>query len=190
MQTIILQNCDMTMLLIFKCLSVSCKGWKSVLPFSVLSILLYLQAGITHSNVMHLAIFNVFPLQTVGILEINKKVRYFVGFVNVTHQVHPDVCSFYFKDLFIFQVFGNGVTDVLLSQGIMVVSYSNKLIKLYSFEQIVQKVDCMHLVRHSQYYEICLWSCPSHFSSSISKNVLFLAVHDWTGCSWKTKFAS
>ncbi|XP_075896154.1 DDB1- and CUL4-associated factor 17 isoform X2 [Nelusetta ayraudi] len=67
------------------------------------------QAGITHSTVMCLAIFYVFPLQTGGILEINKK------------------------------VFGNGVTDVLLSQGVMVVSYSNKLIKLYSFEHIVQK---------------------------------------------------
>ncbi|XP_078117990.1 DDB1- and CUL4-associated factor 17 isoform X2 [Sander vitreus] len=31
------------------------------------------QAGITHNSVMHLAIFHVFPLQVVGMLEINKK---------------------------------------------------------------------------------------------------------------------
>uniref|UniRef100_A0A3P8TUF4 Ddb1 and cul4 associated factor 17 n=1 Tax=Amphiprion percula TaxID=161767 RepID=A0A3P8TUF4_AMPPE len=61
------------------------------------------------NTVMHLAIFNVFPLQIVGILEINKK------------------------------AFGNGVTDVVLSQGVLAVSYSNKSVKLYSFEHIVQK---------------------------------------------------
>uniref|UniRef100_A0AAQ4PW36 Ddb1 and cul4 associated factor 17 n=1 Tax=Gasterosteus aculeatus aculeatus TaxID=481459 RepID=A0AAQ4PW36_GASAC len=67
------------------------------------------QAGVTQNTVMHLAIFNVFPLQIVGILEINKK------------------------------IFGNGVTDVVLSQGVLVVSYSNKSVKLYSFEHIVQR---------------------------------------------------
>ncbi|XP_042351115.1 DDB1- and CUL4-associated factor 17 isoform X2 [Plectropomus leopardus] len=66
------------------------------------------QAGITRDTVMHLAIFHVFPLQIVGILEISKK------------------------------VFGNGVTDVVLSQGVLVVSYSNKSVKLYSFERIIQ----------------------------------------------------
>ncbi|KAM8854673.1 DDB1- and CUL4-associated factor 17 isoform 2-T2 [Spinachia spinachia] len=67
------------------------------------------QAGVTQDTVMHLAIFNVFPLQIVGILEINQK------------------------------VFGNGVTDVVLSQGVLVVSHSNKSVKLYSFEHIVQR---------------------------------------------------
>ncbi|XP_078117989.1 DDB1- and CUL4-associated factor 17 isoform X1 [Sander vitreus] len=67
------------------------------------------QAGITHNSVMHLAIFHVFPLQVVGMLEINKK------------------------------VFGNSVTDVVLSQGVLVVSYSNKSVKLYSFKHIVQR---------------------------------------------------
>ncbi|XP_041806320.1 DDB1- and CUL4-associated factor 17 isoform X2 [Chelmon rostratus] len=67
------------------------------------------QAGITQNTVMHLAFFHVFPLQVVGILEINKK------------------------------VFGNGVTDVVLSQGVLVVSYNNKSVKLYSFEHIVQR---------------------------------------------------
>ncbi|XP_070693845.1 DDB1- and CUL4-associated factor 17 isoform X1 [Pempheris klunzingeri] len=67
------------------------------------------QAGITQNTLMHLAIFHVFPLQILGVLEINKK------------------------------VFGNGVTDVVLSQGVLAVSYSNKSVKLYSFEHIVQK---------------------------------------------------
>nr|XP_046261208.1 DDB1- and CUL4-associated factor 17 [Scatophagus argus] len=67
------------------------------------------QAGISQNTVMHLAIFHVFPLQIVGILEITKK------------------------------IFGNGVTDVVLSQGVLVVSYSNKSVKLYSFEYIIQR---------------------------------------------------
>ncbi|XP_061579517.1 DDB1- and CUL4-associated factor 17 [Cololabis saira] len=66
------------------------------------------QAGISHNTVMHLAILHVFPLQIVGIVEINKK------------------------------VFGNGITDVVLSQGVLAVSYSNKSVKLYSFEHIVK----------------------------------------------------
>ncbi|XP_060910419.1 DDB1- and CUL4-associated factor 17 isoform X1 [Labrus mixtus] len=67
------------------------------------------QAGITQNVVMHLAIFHVFPLKIVGILEISKK------------------------------VFGSGVTDVFLSQGVLVVSHSNKSVKLYSFEHILKK---------------------------------------------------
>lgn len=42
--------------------------------------------------------------------------------------------------ILLFQVFGNGVTDVVLSQGVLAVSYSNKSVKLYSFEHIVQRV--------------------------------------------------
>ncbi|XP_024919769.1 DDB1- and CUL4-associated factor 17 isoform X2 [Cynoglossus semilaevis] len=67
------------------------------------------QAGITENTVMHLAIFHIFPLQIVGMVEINKK------------------------------VFGNGVTNVVLSQGILAVSYSNKSVKLFSFEHIVNR---------------------------------------------------
>ncbi|MEQ2176466.1 hypothetical protein GOODEAATRI_028256, partial [Goodea atripinnis] len=67
------------------------------------------QAGISQNAVMHLAIFHVFPLQIVGILEINKK------------------------------GFGSGVTDVVLSQGVLAVSYSNKSVKLYSLEHIVRR---------------------------------------------------
>nr|XP_061827616.1 DDB1- and CUL4-associated factor 17 isoform X3 [Nerophis lumbriciformis] len=52
------------------------------------------QAGITQSTGTQLAIFQMFPLQIVGIMEVNK------------------------------QVFGSGVTDVALSQGVLVVSYS------------------------------------------------------------------
>ncbi|XP_061827614.2 DDB1- and CUL4-associated factor 17 isoform X1 [Nerophis lumbriciformis] len=52
------------------------------------------QAAITQSTGTQLAIFQMFPLQIVGIMEVNK------------------------------QVFGSGVTDVALSQGVLVVSYS------------------------------------------------------------------
>ncbi|XP_072300535.1 DDB1- and CUL4-associated factor 17 isoform X2 [Eucyclogobius newberryi] len=67
------------------------------------------QAGITQNTLMHLAIFKVFPLQIVGIIEISKN------------------------------VFGSGVSDVVMSQGVLAVSYSNKSVKLYSSEQIFQR---------------------------------------------------
>ncbi|CAL9690257.1 unnamed protein product [Knipowitschia caucasica] len=67
------------------------------------------QAGITHNTLMHLAVFTAFPLQIVGIIEINKK------------------------------VFGSSVSDVVLSQGVLAVSYSNKSVRLYSSEHIFQK---------------------------------------------------
>uniref|UniRef100_A0A3B4ABM0 DDB1 and CUL4 associated factor 17 n=1 Tax=Periophthalmus magnuspinnatus TaxID=409849 RepID=A0A3B4ABM0_9GOBI len=66
-------------------------------------------AGITHNTLMHLAVFKAFPLQIMGIIEINKK------------------------------VFGNSVSDVVLSQGVLAVSYSNKSVKLYSSEHIFQR---------------------------------------------------
>ncbi|XP_035378828.1 DDB1- and CUL4-associated factor 17 isoform X1 [Electrophorus electricus] len=68
------------------------------------------QAGVENNILMHLAIFKVFPLDVVGMLEINKK------------------------------VFGKSTVDVLLSQGVLAVSHSSKCVKLYSFEYIVEKV--------------------------------------------------
>ncbi|XP_059896660.1 DDB1- and CUL4-associated factor 17 isoform X2 [Gadus macrocephalus] len=67
------------------------------------------QAGITQNTVMHLAIFNVFPLEIVGMLEINKT------------------------------VFGDTVTDVVLTQGTLAVSHSTKTVKLYSFDRILSE---------------------------------------------------
>ncbi|KAM9344086.1 DDB1- and CUL4-associated factor 17 [Pholidichthys leucotaenia] len=67
------------------------------------------QAGITQNTVMHLAIFHIFPLQIVGVLEISKK------------------------------VFGNGISDVAPSHGVLIVSFTNKSVKLYSFDYIVQR---------------------------------------------------
>ncbi|XP_028991618.1 DDB1- and CUL4-associated factor 17 [Betta splendens] len=67
------------------------------------------QAGIAQNTFMHLAVFRVFPLQIVGIFEINRK------------------------------VFGKGVTDVVLSQGVLAVSYRNKCVRLYSLEHIVNR---------------------------------------------------
>ncbi|XP_077584015.1 DDB1- and CUL4-associated factor 17 [Stigmatopora nigra] len=66
------------------------------------------QAGVTQSTLLHLVIFQVFPLQVVGMMEINK------------------------------QVFGNGITDVIVSQGVLAVSY-RKSVKLFSIEHILQK---------------------------------------------------
>uniref|UniRef100_A0A669BCE4 Ddb1 and cul4 associated factor 17 n=1 Tax=Oreochromis niloticus TaxID=8128 RepID=A0A669BCE4_ORENI len=67
------------------------------------------QAGITQNTVMHIAIFHVFPLDVIGIMEINKK------------------------------VFGNGVIGADLVQGVLALYYSNKSVKMYSFEHIVQR---------------------------------------------------
>ncbi|XP_077072828.1 DDB1- and CUL4-associated factor 17 isoform X2 [Siphateles boraxobius] len=67
------------------------------------------QAGVDNNILMRLAVFQVFPLELVGMLEINKK------------------------------VFGKTAVDVLLSQGVLAVSHSSKHVKLYSFEYIVNK---------------------------------------------------
>ncbi|XP_051564087.1 DDB1- and CUL4-associated factor 17 isoform X1 [Myxocyprinus asiaticus] len=67
------------------------------------------QAGVDNNILMRLAIFQVFPLELVGMLEINKR------------------------------VFGKTVVDVLLSQGVLAVSHSSKHVKLYSFEYILKK---------------------------------------------------
>lgn len=49
--------------------------WRSVTEFSTNYFFCFiLQAGVSQNTLMHLAIFHVFPLQIVGILEINKKV--------------------------------------------------------------------------------------------------------------------
>ncbi|KAG9271447.1 DDB1- and CUL4-associated factor 17 [Astyanax mexicanus] len=77
------------------------------------------QAG-TDNVLMHLAIFTVFPLQVVGLLEISKK------------------------------VFGKSVVDVLLSQGVLAVSHSSKCVKLYSLEYIVKKFRTTELVLGQQ----------------------------------------
>ncbi|KAF4086977.1 hypothetical protein AMELA_G00090600 [Ameiurus melas] len=74
------------------------------------------QAGVENNILMHLAIFKVFPLDVIGLLEINKK------------------------------VFGKSVVDVLLSQGVLAVSHSSKCVKLYSFEYIVKKFRTKKLV--------------------------------------------
>ncbi|XDV31078.1 hypothetical protein PO909_033849, partial [Leuciscus waleckii] len=67
------------------------------------------QAGVDNNILMRVAVFQVFPQELVGMLEINKK------------------------------VFGKTVVDVLLSQGVLAVSHSSKHVKLYSFEYIVNK---------------------------------------------------
>ncbi|XP_072541959.1 DDB1- and CUL4-associated factor 17 [Salminus brasiliensis] len=77
------------------------------------------QAGVDNV-LMHLAIFTVFPLHVVGLLEISKK------------------------------VFGKSVVDVLLSQGVLAVSHSSKCVKLYSLEYIVKKFSTKELVLGQQ----------------------------------------
>ena len=94
------------------------------------------QAGISQNTVMYLGIFHIFPLEIVGILEINKKVWRLVCHLSFSIVS----LGFIQKSIILFHVFGNGVTDVVLSQGVLAVSYSNKSVKLYSFEHIVQRV--------------------------------------------------
>ncbi|KAA0716086.1 DDB1- and CUL4-associated factor 17 [Triplophysa tibetana] len=67
------------------------------------------QACVDNDILMRLAIFRVFPLDFVGMLEISKK------------------------------IFGKTAVDVLLSQGVLAISHSSKHVKLYSFEYILEK---------------------------------------------------
>lgn len=65
-------------------------------------------------------------------------------------------------------MFGSGVTDVVLSQGVIVVSYSNKSVKLYSFEHIVQKVYNMYLFRYvCTALQINLLKCTHLYKASL-----------------------
>ncbi|XP_067891449.1 DDB1- and CUL4-associated factor 17 isoform X2 [Heterodontus francisci] len=66
-------------------------------------------AGIQHSVLLHLALFRVLPLTFVGMLGIDKN------------------------------IFGNNVTDATISQGLLIVTYSMGLVKLYSFQWIIEK---------------------------------------------------
>ncbi|OXB77978.1 UNVERIFIED_CONTAM: hypothetical protein H355_009549 [Colinus virginianus] len=67
------------------------------------------QAGIQQSVLFHLAVFQVLPLSFIGMLEINKK------------------------------IFGNNVTDVAISNGILIVMYSMGLVRLYNFQTISEQ---------------------------------------------------
>ncbi|XP_035266907.1 DDB1- and CUL4-associated factor 17 isoform X1 [Anguilla anguilla] len=82
------------------------------------------QAGVDQSTLLYLAVFKVVPLELVGVLEISRR------------------------------VFGCSVVDVILSQGVLAVSYSSKVVKLYSFENIVQKYTTKKLVLG----ERCEWN--------------------------------
>ncbi|KAM6333068.1 DDB1- and CUL4-associated factor 17 isoform 2-T2 [Podargus strigoides] len=66
-------------------------------------------AGIQQSVVFYLAVFQVLPLSFIGMLEINKK------------------------------IFGNSVTDVAVSNGILIVMYSMGLVRLYNFQAICEQ---------------------------------------------------
>ncbi|KAJ7398050.1 DDB1- and CUL4-associated factor 17 [Pitangus sulphuratus] len=67
------------------------------------------QAGIQQSVLFYLAVFQVLPLSFIGMLEINKK------------------------------IFGNSVTDVAVSNGILIVMYSMGLVRLYNFKAILEQ---------------------------------------------------
>ncbi|XP_040459795.1 DDB1- and CUL4-associated factor 17 [Falco naumanni] len=67
------------------------------------------QAGIQQSVLFYLAVFQVLPLSFIGMLEINKK------------------------------IFGNSVTDVAVSNGILIVMCSMGLVRLYNFQAISEQ---------------------------------------------------
>ncbi|XP_033024098.1 DDB1- and CUL4-associated factor 17 [Lacerta agilis] len=67
------------------------------------------QAGIQRSVLFFLAVFRVLPLSFVGMLELDKK------------------------------IFGNGMTDAVLSHNMLVVTHSTGLVRLYSFQAISEQ---------------------------------------------------
>ncbi|KAL0963832.1 hypothetical protein UPYG_G00314190 [Umbra pygmaea] len=78
------------------------------------------QAGFTQNTLLCLAVFNIFPLKLVGILEISKS------------------------------VFGSTVLDVVLSQGVLAISHSTKTVRFYSFEDILKRYVTKKLVLGEQ----------------------------------------
>nr|XP_023661776.1 DDB1- and CUL4-associated factor 17 isoform X2 [Paramormyrops kingsleyae] len=81
------------------------------------------QAGLDNNTIIYLAVLSVFPLEVLAVLEINKK------------------------------AFGATVVDVLLSQGLLVISHSTKVVKLYSFENIVDK----YMTKRLKLGQHCEW---------------------------------
>ncbi|XP_067658481.1 DDB1- and CUL4-associated factor 17-like [Haliotis asinina] len=67
------------------------------------------QAGIPVCVVMVLAVFNIYPLEFVGMLEIDKR------------------------------VFGSDVTDAMLSQDMLIIMHQSGHVRLYSFNHILEK---------------------------------------------------
>ncbi|XP_046362056.2 DDB1- and CUL4-associated factor 17-like [Haliotis rufescens] len=67
------------------------------------------QAGIPVCIVMVLAVFNIFPLEFVGMLEIDKR------------------------------VFGSDVTDAMLSQDLLIVMHQSGHVRLYNFNHILEQ---------------------------------------------------
>ncbi|OCT63588.1 hypothetical protein XELAEV_18044685mg [Xenopus laevis] len=67
------------------------------------------EEGNTCAVLFYLAVFNVFPLSLVGILEITKN------------------------------IFGSTVTDAMISHGMLIVMHSVGLVRLYSFERITEQ---------------------------------------------------
>ncbi|NP_001138261.1 DDB1- and CUL4-associated factor 17 [Danio rerio] len=125
------------------------------------------QAGVDNNILMRVAAFQVFPLQLVGMLEINKK------------------------------VFGKTAVDVLLSQGVLAVSHSSKLVRLYSFEYIVNKFRTEELILGQQCelnnargivgdapygvpVNICIHECPPVlFEMTYFENGVQIGGHPW-----------
>lgn len=55
--------------------------------------------------------------------------------------LHFSFSRFFFNRIFFFlQIFGNSVTDVAISNGILIVMYSMGLVRLYNFQAISEKV--------------------------------------------------
>ncbi|MBN3326440.1 DCA17 factor, partial [Atractosteus spatula] len=82
------------------------------------------QTGPEQDTLMCLAVFRVLPLELLGMLEISRR------------------------------VFGNNVVDVMLSQGILAISHSTGMVKLYSFENIVEKF----MIKKLTLGEKCEWN--------------------------------
>lgn len=81
-------------------------------------------AGNQHSVLLHLALFSVLPLTFVGMMGIDKK------------------------------IFGSNVTDATVSQGLLIVTHSVGLVKLYSFQWIVE----MFTTKHCILGQNCEWN--------------------------------
>ncbi|GAB5575738.1 DDB1- and CUL4-associated factor 17 isoform X2 [Prionailurus iriomotensis] len=101
------------------------------------------QAGIQQPILLYLAVFHVLPFSLIGILEISKKAQNQVlcqSSVEDYDRIHcieqkqkgnkePKLYS---------SIFGN-VTDATLSHGILIVMYSSGLVRLYSFQAIIEQ---------------------------------------------------
>ncbi|KAI0229880.1 hypothetical protein LSAT2_019694, partial [Lamellibrachia satsuma] len=114
-------------------------------------------------TLMVLAVFSVFPLGFVAMLEIS------------THVFGRDICSC----MTCVQVFGRDICSCMMSDGLLLIMHHNSFIRFYSFEHILKqgKLHSASLYRHCEELGGVVgtppWGLPVNVTLTACPEVLF-----------------